>query len=221
MPTMIAKDVHLEIPEWVTNHAAFRKWTDEPDFPEKGNIWWLRGGVWADMSQEQIYSHVDVKGQIFAALNGVVRSSDLGRIFTDGILVTNVDAGWSGSPDATYFSHEAIEEGRVVLHPGKIHGWTEAEGSPDMVLEVVSDSSEDKDFNLLRDDYFAAGVREYWLVDARKTPPTLEILRRGPKEFVASRRQGGWIKSTVFGQSFRLIEEKDRSGFPTYSLEVK
>ena len=39
MPTMIADDVYLEIPAWVTDLASFRRWTDEPDFPEKGNIW--------------------------------------------------------------------------------------------------------------------------------------------------------------------------------------
>ena len=221
MPVLITDDVHLDIPVWVTSLATFRRWTNEPDFPEKGNIWWLRGEVWADMSQEQIFSHLRVKGQIFHVLNGLVDASDLGLMLPDGLLLTHEEVGLSGNPDATFISHEAIAEGRVVLVEGRSAGYTEAQGSPDMVLEVVSDSSEEKDEVLLRDDYFAAGVIEYWLVDARVSPPKFDILRRNAKGFVATRKVGGWIRSTVFGRSFRLNEGTDRSGNPKYTLETK
>jgi Uma2 family endonuclease len=221
MPTLIAEDVYLEIPSWVTDLEAFRRWTDQDDFPETGNIWWLRGGVWADMSQEQAYTHNHVKGEIYAVLRAIAKASDLGQVFADGFLLTNEGAGISGNPDAFFLSHEAIADGRVVLVEGKTAGWTEAQGSPEMVLEVLSDSSEEKDLITLREDYFAAGIREYWLADARISPPSLDILRRNSKGFIVTRRHGGWVKSAVFSKSFRLIEGKDRSGFPVYTLEVK
>jgi Uma2 family endonuclease len=221
MPTLITEDVYLDIPEWVTNLAAFRRWTDEPDFPEKGKIWWLRGKVWADMSNEQIFSHLEVKSEFITVLRTLVKSADLGCMWTDGLLLTNEEAGLSGNPDATFISHDALRDGRVVLIPGKRDGWTEAQGSPDMVLEIVSASSVDKDLNTLREDYFAADIREYWLVDARKGPPRFDILRRGAEEFVVTRKQSGWVKSTVFGKSFCLTEGKNRSGYPLYTLGVK
>jgi hypothetical protein len=221
MPTLIANDVYLDIPEWVTSLAAFRRWTDEPDFPEKGNIWWLRGKVWADMSKEQLFSHLALKGEFFFVLLGLVREADFGLMFTDGLLLTNDVAGLSGNPDATFISHEALSDGRVVLVEGRRDGFTEVQGSPDMVLEVVGERSELKDCTILREDYFAAGVREYWLVDARQDPPSFEILKRGTKGFTATRKQAGWVKSAVFGKLFRLTMGKDRSGNPKPSLEVK
>jgi len=219
MPTMIAEDVHLSIPSWATTLSAFRRWTDEADFPDKGSIWWLRGGVWADMSQEQIYSHLDVKGEIYSVLKNLNKANDLGRVFTDGLLVTHVDVGLSGNPDATFISHESLASGQVVMVEGKHAGWTEAQGAPDMVLEVVSDGSEEKDRVTLREDYFAAGIGEYWLVDARQSPPSFEILRRGRDQFVSAAKSKGWLKSTVFGRAFQFVEGKDRSGFPAYTLE--
>ena len=90
-----------------------------------------------------------------------------------------------------------------------------------MLLEILSDSSEEKDFVFLFEDYFTAGVREYWRVDARQSPPTFEIFRRNSKGFVAIRKQAGWLKSVVFQKSFRLVESKDRLGDPKYSLEVR
>lgn len=221
MPVLITDDVHLDIPVWVTSLATFRRWTDEPDFPEKGNIWWLRGEVWADMSQEQIFSHIDVKGEIYFAIKSLLRENDIGRIFTDGLLLTNDAAGLSGNPDASFFTHEARLEGRVVLIEGRIDGFTEVQGSPEMVLEVVSDGSIEKDLEILREDYFTAGVQEYWLVDARSSPPKFDILRRNSKAFVTTKKVSGWVKSSVFGRSFRLTEGKDRSGDPKFTLESK
>jgi Uma2 family endonuclease len=221
MPTMIAEDVYLEIPAWVTDLESFRRWTDEPDFPEKGNIWWLRGEVWADMSKEQLFSHLEVKSEFIAVLRRLVRDLDLGLMWTDGLLLTNEVAGLSGKPDATFISHQSLADERIRLIEGRTDGFTEAQGSPDMVLEIVSKSSVEKDNKLLREDYFVAGVSEYWLVDARQSPPTFDILRRNSKQFVPVRKQSGWVKSAVFGKSFRLVEGKTRSGTPAYTLEIK
>jgi Uma2 family endonuclease len=221
MPTFLAEDVHLDVPEWVSDLAAFRRWTDEPGFPEQGNIWWLCGKVWADMSQEQIFTHVDIKGEIYHVLKGIVRKSGLGRIYIDGLLLTNDAADLSGNPDATFISHHAIASGRVVLVEGKEEGFTEALGSPEMVLEVVSKSSEEKDYTILTRAYHLAGIDEYWLVDAREDPLQFDILRRAAGKFVPTRKQSGWLKSAVFGKSFRLVKKKDDSGNPEFILEVK
>ncbi len=221
MPTVITEDVHLEIPEWVTSLDAFRRWADDEDFPEKGNIWWLRGKVWADMSKEQIFTHLDVEGEYFHVLKWLAKTQKLGRVWPDGLLVTNLSAGFSGKPDLTFVSFAAIEEGRIVLVGGRSSGFIAIEGSPDMVLEVVSDSSEIKNCEILLDTYFQAGIHEYWLVDARQEPLTFDIYRRGAKGFVLVRKQGGWLKSTVFGKSFRLLRTIDPTGHLEYQLECK
>lgn len=221
MTTLIIEKARLYIPAWVIDLASFRRWTDEPDFPQTGKVWWLRGGVWADMSKEQIFSHNLVRTKITTALDTLVDRESLGLILSDGVLFCNEEADLSGNPDATFISNESRKAGRVTLKPGKEEGFTELHGSPDMVLEVVSDSSEEKDLITLREDYFTAGVREYWLVDARKNPPKFDILRRNSTGFVNPRKQDGWAKSLVFGKAFRLVRTTDALGTPTFRLEVR
>jgi hypothetical protein len=221
MTTLIVEDLQLKIPSWVRDLESFRRWAHAADFPEHGNIWWLRGGIWADMSMEQIFSHLAVKGEFTRVLGNLVVEIDSGTLLPDGLLLTNIDADLSGKPDLTYFSYEAQEERRIRLIEGSTHGYTEVIGSPDMVLEIVSDSSVEKDMAILPEDYFAAGIIEYWRVDARESPPTFEIFRRNLKAFVAVRKQGGWLKSTVFGKFFRLSQSTDRAGNPKYRLEMK
>jgi Uma2 family endonuclease len=89
-----------------------------------------------------------------------------------------------------------------------------------MTLEVVSDSSEEKDRRDLRELYYRAGVDEYWLVDARDKPPVLDILRRGPRGYLATRHQsGGWVRSRVFDRAFRLVRTEGPDGNPQFTLE--
>ncbi len=220
MATLIVDDVKLTVPDWVTDLKSFLRWNQEPDFPEKARVWWLKGEVWADMSQEQYYSHLGVKREFYIVLGQLIEELDLGDFLPDGLLIANADADISGNPDATFVSHASFEEEKVNLVEGRIHGFTLLEGSPDMVLEIVSDGSVEKDYEVLRDAYFTAGVKEYWLVDARVSPPQFEILRRARTKFRTSKKQDGWLKSDVFGKLFRLTEKVDRRGQPKYRLEV-
>ena len=74
---------------------------------------------------------------------------------------------------------------------------------------------------MLHQAYWEAGIREYWLVDARKQPLRFDILRHTPKGYVATRKQAGWAKSAVFGKSFRLTQETSADGHRTYTLAVR
>jgi Uma2 family endonuclease len=104
------------------------------------------------------------------------------------------------------------------LIEGKEGGFVELQGSPDMVLEVLSKSSEKKDRVLLKTAYWEAGILEYWLVDARKEPLQLDTFRCGPRGYIATRRQDGWVKSALFGKEFRLEVHPNESGHPEFTL---
>jgi len=221
MPTIITDLSEVTIPTWVDSLEAFRRWTDQPDFPQTGRIWWLRGEVWADMSREQIFSHILVKTEFTVVLGGLVKVGRLGLYLTDGLLLSNFAADISGNPDGTFLSNETLQSDRIRLIEGKRGGYTELQGSPDMVLEVLSDSSVQKDRELLRQAYWEAGIREYWMVDARKQPLQFDILRTTSRGFVSSRKQQEWIKSAVFGKSFRLLQGSNSLGHPEYTLEVR
>ena len=51
---------------------------------------------------------------------------------------------------------------RDKLHPKFVYG------APDLVIEVLSPSTKCKDEGIKLTKYRSAGVREYWLVDAKK-----------------------------------------------------
>ena len=150
-------------------------------------------------------------------------------MYPSGVLIVSRDADLAGEPDTVFVSNEAFAAGRVKLVPGKDGGYVALEGTPDMVLEVVSDSSEKKDNQTsekkdnqtLFEAYFAAGVPEYWLVDARGKDAEFAVYRRGAKKYTKVREQDGWVKSAVFGKSFRLTRGSDPQGNPEFTLEVR
>lgn len=53
---------------------------------------------------------------------------------------------------------------------------------PDLVIEVVSESSRDRDYTEKRDEYWSLGVKEYWIVDA--SLQQVLILRRGKSDWI-------------------------------------
>ena len=171
---------------------------------------------------EQLFTHNRVKTRVASALDRLVADSDLGYFFSDRVLLTHNGAGLSTEPDAFFVSYESVEAGLARWVEGTSEGHVEVEGAPDLVVEVVSSGSVEKDTVDLPILYFAAGVREYWLIDAREGKPTFEVFRRGRHAFAAGRRQAsGWLKSAVFEQSFRLVHGSDRLRRPTYTLEMK
>ena len=100
------------------------------------------------------------------------------------------------------FSYAALDSGLVKLVAGKKGDYTEVTGSPEIVLEIISKSSEEKDTEWLMAAYFDAGIDEYWLIDARDEDDIqFNIYKRNKKEYVATRKQHGWVKSECVGQS--------------------
>jgi hypothetical protein len=201
--------------------AAFREWAKSDAVPEKARTDFYRGEVWIDMGTEQVFSHGVVKSAIAAALYPLadIPAGDL--LLINGILLTNEAAQLSCNPDMITVRAATLDAGRVRLLEGAEEGFTELEGSPDMVLEIVSPGSVTKDTVNLRTAYWEADIPEYWLVDARGDRADFTILRRGPRGYAEVRKVAGWQRSNVFGKSFRLTRGTDRRGNPTFTLEVK
>lgn len=219
--TVWSDDNVVSVPSWVQDLGSFRRWVNEPQVPEKLRVWFLMGEVWLDMSKEQIFTHVQVKTKYTIVVGGLVERDELGMFLADGLLLTNVAANISGKPDGTFISNDSLVSGRVRLIEGKDDGFVEVEGTPDMVLEILSRSSEYKDKVWLRQAYWEAGIPEYWLVDARQDPVEFDILRHTARGYVASRKQDGWVKSAVLGKSFQLIRQTNALGHPDFVLNMR
>lgn len=217
----LLEDQQVSIPAWVKDLKSFRRWVGMDSFPEDGRISYLKGKVWVDMSWEQVFSHNQVKGEFTFTLTGLAKKDRLGRYFPDGLRLTSMAADFSVVPDGTFVSARSLQAKRVHLVKGKKGGYIELEGIPDMVLEVISDSSVRKDTKLLWELYGDAGIPEYWLVDARGDRLQFDILRHTAKGYSPTRKPGGWIKSAVFGKAFRLVQELDEAGLPEFTLAVR
>jgi Uma2 family endonuclease len=219
MVQLYSDSVH--VPDWVNDLESFRRWMLSDESPEKVPLFFLAGEVWIDMSKEQFFSHNKLKQEFFRVLGELAKRDRLGTFCPDGMLLSNEEADLSGNPDGMFVSKESFQSDQVRMVEGVEQGIVELEGSPDMVLEVVSDSSVEKDNELLMDLYWKAGIREYWLVDARGERLEFQILRHSTRGYTPVRKSAGWLKSAVFGKSFRLTRQLDDLGHPDFTLEVK
>jgi Uma2 family endonuclease len=219
--TFIDERTRISVPSWVVDLESFRRWMDADDLPDDARFSYLKGEVWIDMSKEQLFSHGQVKTEFASVLNGLVKAGQLGFYWVDGVLLSNEPADVSNKPDGVFVATASVQAGQVRLVEGMESGYVELEGTPDMVLEVVSDSSVQKDTVLLRKAYWEAGIPEYWLVDARKEPLAFDILKHGAKGYVATRKQDGWVKSAVFGKAFQLTQSQHALGHPQFTLAVR
>lgn len=208
------------IPDGIRNHESYRRWARSPEFPQTGRFAYLAGKIWVDMSPEELMTHNLVKGEYAIVIGGILKRIRLGKYFHDRTLITNVTAGLSTEPDGTFVSFKTFKSRRVKLVRG-VEGWIEMAGSPDMTLEVVSVSSVKKDTVTLRELYWKAGVREYWLVNALQDKLQFDILRHTRSGYVAASKNAGWVESKVFGKSFKLTSKPDEMGFPEYTLSVR
>ncbi|MFO0810351.1 MAG: Uma2 family endonuclease [Gemmataceae bacterium] len=210
------------IPSSATTFEGFRAWVRSDDFPRRGRYAFLGEQLWVDLSLEALFTHHQIKGEFASVLTGIVKAESRGYYFHDRTRYIHPAARLSTEPDGMFVRFAAEDDGDVEYFEGEDGTEFEVVGSADMTLEVVSASSARKDTVDLVDRYYRAGVREYWLVDPRGDTLLFDILTRGPKGFVRMRKQsGGWMKSAVFGRSFRLTQSPDPKGRPSYALETR
>ena len=59
------------------------------------------------------------------------------------------------------------------------------------------------------------------IVDVRKGASRLDILKHGPRRYTTVRKQGGWVRSQVFGKGFRLAQAEGDLGLSEFTLEMR
>ncbi len=220
---IISDRCFLEIPSTAHTLGGFRQWATAEDFPEHVRVTFLAGEIIIDMSNEDVVAHVSVKTEIGRVLSTLVLDERLGMFFGDGLLLSNVPAEVSNNPDSSFLSRETIQSGRarIIHRRGVGHLGRELEGTPDWVLEVISDSSVRKDTVRLRDAYHRAGIAEYWIVDARGDEVVFQILLRRKNHYVSAKCKDGWQRSKVFGRWFRLERFLNDLGLWQFTLHVR
>jgi Uma2 family endonuclease len=221
MATVVFED-QFEIPDGVTTLSAFRRWALSPEFPERGRIDFIDGRIEIDMSPEDFFTHGTLKAELCSWLVSLVKERDLGYVVTDRTRVSSPEANLSAEPDIVFISHDSLDSGQVQLVPkasGEPGRYVEVEGGPDLVIEIVSDSSKAKDIQRLPTAYYNAGVGEYWLIDARKDQLEFVMYRQGDNDFEqAVADSDGLFQSRVLSCEFKLDRERDRRGHWKYDV---
>ena len=222
---IILAEEGIRIPAGVTDLETFRRWARSDEFPERGKITYLAGEVEIDMSPEEGNTHGSPKAAIANAIGLEVDARDLGVIYIDKMRLSNREAGLSAEPDVLVLLWPTIEAGRVrkvAKARGKKDRFVELEGTADIVVECVSDSSVGKDTKRLRELYHLARVREYWLADAREEPVRFALLRWTARRYVETRADAfGFVRSRALDRSVRLVAQPPRAGFVRWHLEVR
>lgn len=197
------------IPAGVQDLEEFRRWSQSDRFPERGRIDYLQGNVEVDMSPEELLSHGTPKTAIATRLAVLVQEARQGFVFIDRARLVSSAAGLSVEPDVVVVLEATLAAERVRLVPSLRPGrYVEMEGAPDLVVEIISDSSVTKDRKRLPELYAQAGIPELWLADARRKDLSFEIWTLGTDGYgkVAPDAPGpdGWTRSPVLGRRFRL-----------------
>lgn len=121
------------------------------------------------MSPAPNLDHSDIIFKLSFVIGGYLIEHKSGYIYTD-----NVDVHFS---DGTLYKPDLV----VVLKSNEqiLAGRKNIYGAPDMVVEVLSYSTRNRDLGVKKDTYEAQGVREYWIVDPWAKSVTVYLLRDG------------------------------------------
>ncbi|MFN0049332.1 MAG: Uma2 family endonuclease [Cytophagales bacterium] len=105
--------------------------------------------------------HWKVSMNVSGDLNSHVKKLKLGEVGVEKVMISLTRNDYE--PDIVFFSKEKSEQ----FTQKQMHF-----PAPDLVVEILSDSTEKYDRNIKFRDYASHGVREYWIIDTDKN--TLE-----------------------------------------------
>jgi len=138
-------------------HLTYEDYVEFPDDGKRHEI--IEGDHF--MTPAPRMRHQRVSGRLFTTLNGVAAARRLGEVFAAPCDVVLSDENVV-QPDLVFVSRARagiVTEDNI-------------QGAPDLVIEILSDSTRKKDEVTKRKLYERFGVAEYWIVD-----PELESIR--------------------------------------------
>lgn len=140
--------------------------------------------------------HQSISGNLEHMLRDFVRRHDLGSVYH--------------APLDVVFSQEDVAQPDIFLISKKrleIIAKENIRGAPDLIIEILSPATAERDRSYKRTLYARHGVREYWLVDLDEQ--SIEVMELGKTGFesVGVYRKGEILTSPLFqGLRFNLEE---------------
>ncbi len=154
----------------------------------------LNGELILSPSPKEIHQYIS--GNLYFKIATFVRERSVGKVYFSPFDVVLSDTNVV-QPDILFISNERTE----IITPDNVRG------APDMVVEILSPATAERDRTIKLDLYAQHGVKEYWIVDpdARK----ITVLLRGEGVFgvVGIYGEGQALRSpTLAGFSVALEE---------------
>lgn len=119
------------------------------------------------MSPAPRLNHQFVLGELFVAFQEHVKKNQLGRIYISPIDVVMAPFATPVQPDILFISQQNLN---IITE-------TRIEGTPDLVVEILSPGNIAHDTETKFKAYAEAGVKEYWIVDAENCTIQVNVLR--------------------------------------------
>ena len=110
-------------------------------------------------------------------------SRNLFRMLDDFVASQNLGELLYAPMDVVLSEHDVFQPDILFVSRNRLHiiGDRNIQGAPDLVIEILSPSTETRDRGVKLNQYLRYGVREYWIIDPQER--TLEVLRAGNTEF--------------------------------------
>ena len=166
-------------PAAVMTEAEFVAWCDEDIKAE-----WVDGRVILMPAASLV--HVELTNFLNRLLGAFVEARGLGKVLGPEFQVRLMPHGRRRVPDVLFVARHRLGDLQA-LH---------LEGPPDLIIEVVSPDSIERDWREKYDEYQAAGVREYWIVDPLEQRVAAYALA-GPRGYLPIAEVKGRIASGV------------------------
>ncbi len=163
------------------------RWTydDLRAMPETHDRYEIIDGVLYTSPSGHVMRHQGAVGNLHFLLRQWVQEHGLGRVFVSPADVV-ASPERVVQPDVFF-----VTEGRLDIVGAYV------DGAPDLVVEVISPSSEKYDRVNKFDLYERIGVKEYWIVDPDAQEVEVFVLRKDAFEQFGTHGRGGEVRSAL------------------------
>ena len=172
--------------------SARRKKGGLPRMTEQEFIAWCDSDTWAEWVDGEVILMSPVNTEhdricvfLISLISYFAGEHDLGDVLTEPVQVRFARQRRRRSPDIFFVTRERLD----------IIKLQHVEGAPDLIIEIVSPDSQNRDRRDKFNEYQAAGVREYWIIDPLSKTVEAHVL--GPDRKFRQVEPGPFIRSAV------------------------
>lgn len=118
------------------------------------------------------FEHNELAHELEHAIRVYVRQHRLGRVSGDILVILDEEKDLTYAPDIVFVATEHLDR----IREGRVYG------APELVVEILSPTTAERDTGIKRRIYHAYGVQWYWLVDMERQ--TVEEYRWMPEGYL-------------------------------------